>query len=390
MLQWLIIGGGIHGTHLSLVLTQVAGVDASRIKVIDPHAEAMATWSRCTHNVGMRFLRSSLVHHIGLDPMELWRYGGSRKRNQHSLNFQGKYKRPSHSLFQRHSRTVIEENGLQTMRMQARAQSLKKLRTGWRVLTSAGEIEAQRVVLCLGMSEQPRWPQWATHFRWAQSGVHHLFDPGFRIDELPDEGRVAVIGAGMSGVQAALNLARERPGRVDLIARETPRCSDFDSDPCYIGDKCMAGFRRVKEAQSRRAEIIRARRPGSVTSVVHQALALSIREGKVNLHIGEPRSLSCQPNGKLRLSTSAAAFDCDQIVLATGFEPERPGGAMIDHLISNHGLSTAPCGYPVVEPSLAWGKELYVTGPLAELELGPVSRNIVGARHAAHRLSCQV
>jgi hypothetical protein len=30
---------------------------------------------------------------------------------------------------------------------------------------------------------------------------------------------------------------------------------------------------------------------------------------------------------------------------------------------------------------------LYVTGALAELELGPVARNIAGARHAGERLA---
>lgn len=50
------------------------------------------------------------------------------------------------------------------------------------------------------------------------------------------------------------------------------------------------------------------------------------------------------------------------------------------------GLRCAACGYPVVSPSLAWSDGLHVTGPLAELELGPSSRNIAGARRAADRL----
>jgi hypothetical protein len=49
-------------------------------------------------------------------------------------------------------------------------------------------------------------------------------------------------------------------------------------------------------------------------------------------------------------------------------------------------LPFAPCGYPVVNRYLAWGRGLFVTGALAELELGPVARNISGARRAGERL----
>ena len=42
-------------------------------------------------------------------------------------------------------------------------------------------------------------------------------------------------------------------------------------------------------------------------------------------------------------------------------------------------------GYPIIDPSLRWHPR-YVTGPLAELELGPSSRNIAGARRAGERI----
>lgn len=39
-----------------------------------------------------------------------------------------------------------------------------------------------------------------------------------------------------------------------------------------------------------------------------------------------------------------------------------------------------------VSNSLRWGPNLYVTGALAELEMGPIARNISGARQAADRI----
>ena len=66
--------------------------------------------------------------------------------------------------------------------------------------------------------------------------------------------------------------------------------------------------------------------------------------------------------------------------------PSRPGGAFVDSLITSGSLPCAACGYPVVDSALRWHRRVYVTGPLAELELGPVARNIAGARRAGDRL----
>ena len=49
-------------------------------------------------------------------------------------------------------------------------------------------------------------------------------------------------------------------------------------------------------------------------------------------------------------------------------------------------IATACCGYPIVDSELRWHPRIYVSGPLAELELGPVSRNIAGARRAGDRI----
>ena len=84
--------------------------------------------------------------------------------------------------------------------------------------------------------------------------------------------------------------------------------------------------------------------------------------------------------------TSGASIEVDRVLLATGFSPQRPGGSMVDGLVESASLPCAECGYPVVDAGLRWHSNVYVTGPLAELELGPVSRNIAGARRAADRL----
>ncbi|XYI00028.1 hypothetical protein ACMHYB_09830 [Sorangium sp. So ce1128] len=69
------------------------------------------------------------------------------------------------------------------------------------------------------------------------------------------------------------------------------------------------------------------------------------------------------------------------------FEARRPGGRLVDDAaLDRLGLRCAACGYPIVSARLEWGPGLFVSGPLAELELGPTARNIAGARAAAERL----
>ena len=74
------------------------------------------------------------------------------------------------------------------------------------------------------------------------------------------------------------------------------------------------------------------------------------------------------------------------MLLASGFGVERPGGVLIDQLIESAQLACADCGYPIVDAALRWHSRVFVSGALAELELGPSSRNIAGARRAAERI----
>jgi hypothetical protein len=62
-----------------------------------------------------------------------------------------------------------------------------------------------------------------------------------------------------------------------------------------------------------------------------------------------------------------------------GFRIASDGGPVeVEHLV---------CGFPAPTRSLEWAPGLYVTGALAELELGPTAPNIAGARSAGERLA---
>jgi uncharacterized NAD(P)/FAD-binding protein YdhS len=73
MLELLIIGGGIHGVHLAHCLLQQTHMTHDDIRILDPHEELLHEWRRCARNCGMKYLRSSSVHHIDIHPFSLRR-----------------------------------------------------------------------------------------------------------------------------------------------------------------------------------------------------------------------------------------------------------------------------------------------------------------------------
>jgi hypothetical protein len=112
-----------------------------------------------------------------------------------------------------------------------------------------------------------------------------------------------------------------------------------------------------------------------------------IRQGKLHIVDGKVESAAVS-NGQVLLYDEGGNFihKAGTILLATGFQPGLPGKEWLTPMIEKYELHCAECGYPIVSQSLRWGPNLYVTGALAELEIGPIARNISGARQAAERI----
>jgi hypothetical protein len=101
----------------------------------------------------------------------------------------------------------------------------------------------------------------------------------------------------------------------------------------------------------------------------------------------KPLSTWLRCTSTLELLESEQEILTGSIVLATGFHSTVPGIEWLQSVVHSEGLSCAKCGYPIVSPNtLEWGPNLFVIGALAELEIGPVSRNIAGARRGAERI----
>jgi len=387
MLDWLIIGGGIHGTHLSLVLTEQAGVPRDNVRVLDPYPSALSCWDRNTNHVGMQFLRSPQVHHIDLDPMALKRWAETDEGRPYA-DFRGRYKRPSTALFQRFTHKVIEDNNLDDLRIQGMARGIERDNGGFVIGTGDETLRTKRVVIAIGLSEQPLWPAWARRLRDEGALIQHIFDPAFDRANLPPTGRVVVIGGGITAVQASLALADERPGDVILVARYPLRLREFDSDPCWLGPKCMDRFLKEDRLDVRRRMIRAGRSPGTVPQDDYDALAARLETGGVVHIVAEVVAAEIQ-DGRIVLERTLGVDDieADAVVLCTGFSGQRPGSPWLDKTINRLNLPCAPCDYPAVNRHLEWSEGLHVMGPLAELELGPTARNIAGARKGAQRIA---
>jgi len=388
MLDWLIVGGGIHGTYLSHFLIRRVGIDRERLRVLDPHEAPLALWDRFAANTGMEFLRSPGAHHLHYDPFSLRTFSLTRN-GQPYASFTEPYSRPSTALFRAHSETLIHRHRLDAVRLRGRAHELRPNNGGWRVETEHGGIEARRVILAIGATEQPYWPPWAISLREAGAPVHHVFDPAFRREALPEWSQAVVIGGGITAAQTALAMIEQRAAGVTLLMRHPIRVHHFDADPCWIGDGLQA-FRTERDYARRREIINRARHRGSLPHDVAHLLQAAATSGLLTRRIGEVVQAEFTSDGWIHLTLDgdhgAIAADC--LILATGFDAARPGGEWLSRAVWEHNLPVADCGYPIVDPTLCWRPGLYVSGPLAELEVGPVARNIIGARLAGDRVAC--
>jgi hypothetical protein len=115
-----IIGGGIHGTHLAYRLLHHTPLTHDDIRILDPHAELLRKWWRCTRNCGMHYLRSPSVHHIDINPFSLDKFA-RLPENRHDSNFIAPKDRPSVKLFHKHCRMVIDSHRPASLRIQGTA-----------------------------------------------------------------------------------------------------------------------------------------------------------------------------------------------------------------------------------------------------------------------------
>lgn len=379
--DWLIIGGGIHGVHIAACLIGEAEIDPDHVCILDPGEQLLERWRVCTQTTGMKYLRSPSVHHLDLNPWSLQQFAGKRKKRKSGL-FAPPYDRPSLALFNRHCDQLIERFKLAERHLQGCAKMITLEPESVRVqLVSGDQITAQRIVLALGSGEGLNRPDWSQR---EDDRICHVFDTDHLVWPTSGES-VVVVGGGISAGQVALRLIKESC-QVQLISRHALRQHQFDSDPGWLGPKNMRRFRQERSLHRRRAMITDARHRGSMPPEVSRALRRAVSRGELVWHEADITEIESRDEElSLTLSTGEQVFT-DRVLLATGMSSPTPGGKLVNDLAESASLPRAQCGYPIVDSALRWHPRVHVSGALAELEIGPVSRNIAGARRAATRI----
>jgi len=380
----LIIGGGIHGMHL-FHLIKKRTENRLLVGVADPNPAPLHNWKHCTNNTGMDYLRSPEVHHIDIDPFALNKFCHNHHSSE-SKPFIAPNRRPSLELFNEHSQNVLSEYNLPDFWLQTFIKDIELDASGVKVISEDGEIRARHIIIAVGNGHQLDMPKWAQTLQNEGFPIHHIYSPDFSLQNYNEGFHTVVVGNGMGAVQTFIKLTEQHPGKITLITKEKIKVSDYDLDPGWMGPKHLQKFYSEKEHSKRRALIKSARKGGTITSDIYQKLKQSLKRNNAThvIETIESAELFGSDSAYLKLVNGEYLF-CNQILLGTGFSSVL-NSPFIQNLKNNKDLRCSECGYPIVDPFLRWHDHISVTGELAELEIGPAARNIIGARHAGERI----
>lgn len=385
MYEWIIIGGGIHGCCIANHLVENRNISKENILIIDQYSQPLSQWLKTTNLVGMKYLRSPFVHQIGVDPLSLKHYS---KDKDYASAFKGEFKRPKLDMFNQHCIDTIKQNGVVNMFKKGTVNQILKKDCHWKISLLDGSIlTSTNVILSIGVNHAPYYPEWARKYK-SDDNIQHIFEME---DPIRNKEDIVIIGGGMSAAHLACTLCAEKSNKkVTLIKRHPFRIHSFDSDPGWLGPKYLNQFHKESDYTKRRKMIKGARHRGSITKDLSNKIKKLHKNNQITIHTANINDVTKSENSfKIHLDNHTQV-NTQSILLATGATNELPGKSWIYPLIKQMHLPCAPCGFPITSKYLEWTDGLYVSGALAELEIGPSSRNIAGAKKAAERILMKI
>lgn len=388
MLKWVIVGGGIQGVTVATFLLKKKKTTASQMRIVDPNPNLLDNWKRCTSSISMPYLRSPSVHHLDTESFSLQSFSKKEHKYQPNTDFYGRYKRPSLQMFNDHCHHLIDELEIQQSYVNSEVGNIERMNGYWKVHLQNGDVlESEKVVIAIGISDQLHLPDWGRKLKQDNpTSLYHVFEkalPNFECMKAP----FAVIGGGITATHLAIKLASLFPGEVTMLKRHPFRVHDFDSNPEWLGPKMRRPFVQIKDYEKRRSAIKSARHKGSIPAELRNKLNHLVRADELKIINGTVTDYNVDDNDIQLILDADTTIKARSILLATGFEQGLPGKEWLEPVIKQENLPCAKCGYPIVNSMLEWAPNLFVSGALAELEVGPIARNISGARVAADIIS---
>ncbi|WP_367287952.1 hypothetical protein [Laspinema palackyanum] len=245
---------------------------------------------------------------------------------------------------------------------------------------------ARRVVMAKG-GGRPFVPDWVQQIETDYPGDRLCHSQSVDLRQLQLKGdRILIIGGGLTSGHLATG-AISRGAKVTLMIKRRLQEKLFDAEPGWLGPKYLKGFTAESDWGRRWQLIQQARDGGSMTPEVGTRLRRERRNG--NLTIQE----ECQVVragwnlGEWQIvCNDGTSYTCDRIGLATGTKVDVTTDPLFNQGMIAHPIPIVN-GLPVLDEHLRWpGCELFIMGGLAALQVGPVARNLSGARMASDRI----
>jgi hypothetical protein len=197
---------------------------------------------------------------------------------------------------------------------------------------------------------------------------------------------VLIVGGGLTSGHLAVG-AIARGAKVLLIARRQLQAKLFDADPGWLGPKYLKGFWAESDWEKRAQLIQQARNGGSLTPAMMTQLLKHSRNARLRLDENcQVVKAEWSNNRWLVKCSNGEEHECDRLWLATGTRTDVTAQPLLQEALQSY-LVPVVNGLPVVDDRLRLpGSELFLLGGLSALQVGPVARNLSGARMASSRI----
>ena len=412
-----IVGGGIHGVSIALRLLREMPTAAKQFAIVDRHPQPLTQWRDKTKRQGMTFLRSPAVHHISPDALGIVEYA---ERHNRTSELAPPYAQPSTQLFWDFCADTLSSVGAEFpcplkgigFPSSVGAGSpcppkhniyhqfeIAKLRWDkgagkfpFRLIsTNNTGFRSSCVVLAIGADDcayiPPEFTQWQRQY--PETVLHaSQFTVGSE-GRQDSESKIVIVGGGLTAGTLAKSLS-ERGHHVALIARKALKTEQFDFPPIWLGPKALSEFANETNFPQRYDIIQQNRGEGSITSDIMETL---VSASNIVLY---PKTCirnivateECPSTQRLQIETTRGTLiDVSRVILATGYRFDLRRYGFLAELITKHQIPIVR-GLPCLDDDLQLQpvQDLFGSGTIAQLQIGPASSNIAGAQLAYERL----
>ena len=383
-----IVGAGIHGVSIALRLLREMPTAAKQLAIVDRHPQPLTQWRDKTKRQGMTFLRSPAVHHISPDALGIVEYA---ERHNRTSELAPPYSQPSTQLFWDFCNDALAELANHQVYYQFEVAKLRWDKGAgpfpFRLISTGNEgFRSSCVILAIGADDcayvPPEFTQWQRQY---PDRVIHASQFSVSKEFGTTPAKIVVVGGGLTAGTLAKSLS-ERGHSVALIARKQLRIEQFDFPPVWLGPKALAEFANEADFQ-RRYEIIQQNRgEGSITPDVMEVL---MNAPNIDLY---PETcirniVSVGRKGVKVETTQGVIRGVSRVIVATGYQFNLRRYGFLKELVAQHQIPLVR-GLPHLDDDLQLHpiQNLFCSGTIAQLQIGPASGNIAGANLAYERL----